>query len=271
MTSSDEWTFDGTRTSIVARKWVDDARPPRYVTLLAHGYGEHIGRYEHVASALVEHGSVVYGLDHMGHGKSGGERVLVEDFEDIVTDLRTLDRTARDQWPDLPVVLIGHSMGGLIAARYAQQHGTTLAALVLSGPAIGDFALIHQLLALDEIPDVAVDVTTLSRDPLVGQTYDADPLVWHGPFKRRTLESFAATIDAIDAGGSLGDLPTLWVHGVDDQLVPIDGTRAGIERLRGSTFRQHEYAGARHEVFNETNSDDVLADVMSFIDEVLAP
>ena len=85
MITSTDWTFAGTRDRdrrpVVARP-----RSPhrRYVALLVHGYGEHIGRYDHVAAALVDHGAVVYGLDHIGHGKSGGERVIVEDFDDVV-------------------------------------------------------------------------------------------------------------------------------------------------------------------------------------------
>ena len=151
MTTSTNWTFTGTRTEIAAQSWRDPDRSPTYVALLAHGYGEHIGRYDHVAAALVDHGAVVYGLDHIGHGKSGGDRVIVEDFEDVVDDLDALAARARSDWPDLPMVLIGHSMGGMIAARYAQRHGAGLAAVVLSGPVVGEFALLDHLIASEEV------------------------------------------------------------------------------------------------------------------------
>ena len=124
-------------------------------------------------------------------------------------------------------------------------------------------------LSLDEIPDIPLDPEILSRDPAVGEAYAADPLVWHGPFKRPTVQGFADTIGAITADGALGDLPLLWVHGEDDQLVPMEGTRAGIELLGGDEFEQHTYPGARHEVFNETNGDEVIADVIDFIERVL--
>ncbi len=269
MSDVTEWTFDGAQGTIAARSWHDPAVTPGYVAVLVHGYGEHIGRYGHVADALVANGAAVYGLDHLAHGKSAGERVLVSNFDDVVDDLDQVVEVARHSWPELPVVMIGHSMGGMIAARYAQLHRGVLRALVLSGPAVGDLALIDQLLQLDEIPDVPLDPTILSRDLTVGDAYAADPLVWHGPFKRPTVAAMAATNQAIKAGGSLGDLPLLWVHGAEDQLVPIEGTRTGIEGLRGETFRKHEYEGARHEVFNETNSVDVLRDVTDFIDDVL--
>jgi alpha-beta hydrolase superfamily lysophospholipase len=264
---SRESSFQGTRGAIVVRSWPNDAA--RYGALLAHGYGEHIGRYARVAGVLVGHGAVVYGPDHAGHGRSAGERALVTDFDDIVADLHTVEEQARAAHPGLPVVLIGHSMGGMIAARYAQRHGAGLAALVLSAPVLGPWVAIKALLDLEEIPDIPIDVRTLSRDPEVGKVYDADPLVWHGPFKRPTVEAFDRALAAIADGGRLGALPTLWLHGTGDQLVPLADTRIGIERIRGDDFTEVRYPDARHEIFNEINKDEVLAAVTAFVDRVL--
>ena len=264
MAQSREWTYDGVHGTLVARSWSGSGKPT-HIVVVAHGYGEHIGRYERLADALVGNGAVVYAVDHVGHGKSAGERVVVQDFEDVVTDLRALDQAARRENPDLPVVLLGHSMGGLIAARYGQRYGDTLAALVLSSPLIGHWDAASQLLALDEIPDMPIDISTLSRDPRVGQTYAADPLVWHGPFKRATLDAMNRGLEAVANGPSLGDLPMMWIHGEDDQLVPIEASRVGIEHLRGPRFVERTYPECRHELFNELNADDVIADVADFI------
>ena len=264
MADAREWTYRGRHGELVARAW-SGATAPTHVVVLAHGYGEHVGRYERVADELVRNGAVVYAVDHVGHGKSEGERVLVGDFEDVVADLHVLDETARREHPGLPVVLLGHSMGGLIAARYAQHYGDTLSALVLSSPVIGSWQGAAALLALDEIPDVPLDITTLSRDATVGETYAADPLVWHGPFKRDMLVALQRGVQSIADGPSLGDLPLMWIHGEDDQLVPIEGSRAGVEHLRGSQFVERTYPEARHELFNELNADDVLAEVTAFI------
>jgi alpha-beta hydrolase superfamily lysophospholipase len=264
MAQSREWTYDGRHGKLAARTWRGPDQPT-HIVIVAHGYGEHIGRYERLADALVRNGAAVYAVDHVGHGKSEGERVLVEDFEDIVDDLHALDGTARHEHPDLPVVLLGHSMGGLIAARYAQLYGNTLAALVLSSPVVGRWDAVSQLLAVDEIPDAPLDVTTLSRDPAVGETYAADPLVWHGPFKRTTLQALRRGLETIAAGPSVGDLPLMWVHGEDDQLVPIEGSRTGIEHPRGARFVERTYPQARHELFNELNADDVIVEVAEFI------
>ena len=265
MSDSQEWTCGGHAGELAARTWPNpDAR---YVALLCHGYGEHIGRYEHVADALVRHGAVVHGVDHIGHGRSAGERVLIPDYEKVVDDFHGLATHVRN--PALPTVLIGHSMGGMIAARYAERYGHELAALVLSGPVLGRWDAATGLLGLDEIPDTPIDPDTLSRDPAVGKAYADDPLVWHGRFQRATLEAIISCLDRIRTDGPLGALPTLWVHGADDQLVPIDATREGIDDLRGVVFEEKVYPGARHEVFNETNKDEVLADVTAFVRRAL--
>ncbi len=270
-TTKNEWAFAGSQGSIHAQSWTGPGDPaPSHIAVLVHGYGEHIGRYDHVADALVAAGAAVYGMDHMGHGRSDGDRAIVTDFDDVVADVDQVIDTALEQHPGLPVVMIGHSMGGLIASRYAQTHGDRLTALVLSGPAIGRMELIDQLLGLDEIPDVPLDPAVLSRDGAVGEAYAADPLVWHGPFQRPMLEAMSKANGQVDEAGSLGALPLLWVHGADDLLVPIDGTRAGIDAIEGATSRAIEYPGARHEIFNETNHGEVLADVVGFIAEVLA-
>ncbi|WP_328420794.1 alpha/beta hydrolase [Streptomyces sp. NBC_00443] len=277
MADAREHVLDGSRGSIVVREWPSRGRP-RYLALVVHGYGEHVGRYAEVADVLVRHGAAVFGPDHVGHGRSAGERVVIEDFEDVVADLHAVAGLGRAAHPDVPVVMVGHSMGGLIAARYAQLHGDGLAALALSGPVIGDWELPRRLLALDEIPDTPISPASLSRDPAVGAAYVADPLVWHGPMKRPTVEAFARMLDTVSKGGDLGNLPLLWQHGDDDRLVPLTGSRVGVEELRGSepsghsghTYRERIYPQARHEVFNETNKADVFADLTRFLDGVFA-
>ena len=259
--------LSGARGRIVLHEWPWEH--PRYVALIAHGYGEHAQRYAHVADHLVRHGAAVYAPDHLGHGRSEGERALVERVDDMVDDLDAVARRARDDHPDCPLVLIGHSMGGLVATRFAQLHGSRLAALVLSGPAIGANPAIEMLLTMDPLPEVPIDPSTLSRDPEVGRAYMDDPLVWHGSFRRSTLAAMAGAVRAIAEGPSLGALPVLWLHGEDDPLVPLTETRPAIERVGGERLESIIYPGARHEVLNETNRGEVLAALTSFIDRAL--
>ncbi|MGW4298278.1 alpha/beta hydrolase [Streptomyces sp. NPDC004646] len=267
MPRAQEQSLTGTHGTVALRVWPNPQ--PRLLVLLAHGYGEHTGRYDELADVLVGHGAVVYAPDHVGHGRSDGERVLVEDFEDVVTDVHRVAELARAEHPGLPLVLIGHSMGGMIAARYAQRYGGELAALVLSGPVINRWEQPLRLLAYDEIPDTPIDTSTLSREPAVGTVYAADPLVWHGPMKRPTLQAIAGMLETVTKGGDIGALPLLWLHGEDDRLVPLPDSRPGVERLSGGRLTERIYPGARHEVFNETNRAEVFADVLRFLDEVL--
>jgi alpha-beta hydrolase superfamily lysophospholipase len=115
-----ESSFQGQAGTIYTRCW--EINGARGGVVLVHGYGEHLGRYEHVATALNAGGWSAYGLDHVGHGRSEGERVLIPDFTPVVEDVHTVVGQAKAANPGLPVAMIGHSMGGMIAARYAQLH-----------------------------------------------------------------------------------------------------------------------------------------------------
>ncbi|MCE6994275.1 lysophospholipase [Saccharothrix sp. S26] len=255
-----ESNVPGHAGELAVRTWPNlDAR---WLAVIVHGYGEHSGRYGHVAEALVEAGALVVAADHVGHGRSEGERAVIADFGGVVRDVAAAVSSAAS---DLPTVLVGHGEGGLVAAWYAQSH--PLAALVLSAPVLGTWEGLDRLGSQDA--GEPLDPALLSRDPEVGKQYAADPLVWHGPYKRETLEALERALDEVNYGPALEHLPTLWLHGGADELVPLADTRTGTDRLRGLLFEERVYPGARHEVFNETNSAEVLADVVGFVRRVL--
>lgn len=260
--------LDGARGRITVSRWPND--DARYLVLLAHGLGEHAGRYEHVAAHLVADGAEVVAPDHWGHGRSAGEMGLVDDIELVVADLAAVADEAQARRPDLPLVVLGHSLGGIIATRFVQTHPGRAAALVLSGPVIGGNDLMVGLLELDEIPAIPIDPGALSRDPAVGEAYAADPLIYHGGLHRETIQSVKDAVARIAAGGDLGDLPTLWLHGELDPLAPVAETTRAFETIGGSALEQKIYPGAMHEIFNETNQDEVLDDVTTFVGKVLA-
>jgi alpha-beta hydrolase superfamily lysophospholipase len=166
--------------------------------------------------------------------------------------------------------MVGHSMGGLIATRYAQRHREDLAGLVLSGPAVGLGPVTEGWLDAPEPPSDPIDVAVLSRDPAVGEAYAADPLVWHGGWKRPTLQAFVAAERAIAEGPGFGDLPLVYVHGADDQLVPVAFARPVVERLAGPDSELYILEGARHEVFNELGKEETIGLVASFAERVTA-
>ena len=134
---------------------------------------------------------------------------------------------ARAEHPGLPVVLIGHSMGGLIATRYAQRFGDELAALVLSGPAIGGNPAVRAAARDGPDPRVPIDPAVLSRDPAVGEAYAADELVYHGPFQRTTLEQLFAAVGRVAEGPGSATCRRSGSTATDDPIVPLEPTRAG--------------------------------------------
>ncbi len=269
MSNSTYTSVDGTRGKVFVRRW--DTADPKRIVVLVHGIGEHSGRYEHVAERLAVDGAIVHAPDHHGHGHSEGERGLVDDVEAIVDDLTRVLERAKSGQPELPVAMVGHSLGGLIATRFVQRGNHGLSALVLSSPFIGGNPAFEGLLAVDPFPDVPIDTALLSRDPIVGELYANDPLVYHGPIARTSLETLFAAVAAVRSGPSFGSLPTLWIHGEQDALAPIEVTRPVIEQLRGDELEELVYPGARHEVLNETNRDEVLDEVARFLDSAAVP
>jgi alpha-beta hydrolase superfamily lysophospholipase len=260
---SDELELGGSHGKLFVRRWGVDS--PVRAIVIAHGIAEHSGRYEHVAQRLAEDGAVVYAPDHAGHGQSGGEFGHIDSIDDMADDLGIVVDLARAENPGLPLVIVGHSLGGLISTRHLQRSGTDdLAALVLSGPFYGNPGY-ESLLGMDPMPEVEIDTAILSRDPAVGESYANDELVFHGPGDRETLAAVFDGVAAAKSGPDLGALPICWVHGEADPLAPVDISKAEVERLHGGDFEAHVYSGAMHEVFNETNKDEVLDDVSAFV------
>ena len=262
--SSSEYELSGSQGKVVVRTAAPSS--PSRVVVLAHGFGEHSGRYTHVIDRLVTDGAVVHAPDHRGHGRSEGPRAVVDDIEAMVSDLHLVVQRAKAENPDLPVVLIGHSMGGLMSIRYTQTHGSELTALVVSGPFLGNPAM-APLLDMEVLPDIPIDPAALSRDPAVGEAYAADPLVYHGPLIK---ESFVGMFGAVErvAGGPVLSLPVLWVHGEADQLAAYDSAKVLLEKVGGSNLTARSYPEAAHEVFNEINKDEVLDEVGAFLAKV---
>lgn len=248
---------------VQVRRW--SAAEPARVVVLVHGYTEHAGRYAALAEALVARRSCVVAPDHVGHGLSAGERAVMADFDAVVDDIH---RVVVETRGSLPVVMVGHSMGGLLAVRYAQRHAGELAGLVLSAPAVGLGPFLESVLALPAIPEAGFDGSLLSRDSSVGDEYQKDPLVWHGPWQRATLEAALAADRAVAVGPGLATLPLLYLHGSDDRICSADAARPVIERLAGPDSEFRILPDHRHELFNEVGREALYARVADFAERV---
>ncbi|RMH87246.1 MAG: alpha/beta hydrolase [Actinomyces sp.] len=253
------------------RRW-RPATPARAAVLVLHGIAEHSGRYEHVGGRLAAHGFDVVAIDQRGYGRSGGRRGHVDSWDQFLDDVE--DQMAQVRSLDLPVVLLGHSMGGLIATSYVTDERPAPDLLVLSGPALGADVPWHLRVAAPLLgtlwPTLVIrdegDPSVLATDPAVGERFYADPLRVPYPtarLGRELLRAIAKARSRIDRV----TMPTLVVHGGDDTLVPTEAS-AILEDLPNVTRRV--YPGLRHEVFNEPVGLDIVDEVAAWIDERLA-
>src|SRR3954468_15188451 len=183
-TTRKERSFDGVGgVRIVYDVWTPDS-DPRGVVVLAHGYGEHARRYDHVAQRFGDSGLITYALDHRGRGRSGGKRVYLRDISEYTDDFRTLVGIAAADHPGLKRVVLGHSMGGGIVFAYGVEHPDDYDAMVLSGPAVyAQHAVSSVLIAVAKVlgslmpglPVQNLPADAISRDPEVVAAYEADP------------------------------------------------------------------------------------------------
>lgn len=254
--------------------------PPRAVVLVSHGYAEHLRRYDHVVAHLVGRGFAVAGVEHRGHGRSGGPRGHCRDLDEMVADLRALAGLAETWWSGVPRVLLGHSMGGLIGLRYLLAHPDTVRAGVLAAPALRvPDAAPRALLALVRgvgrvLPRLPLrsqlDVTALARDPAVGAAYVADPLVHRRVTAGFVRAMYRAQADTLARAGTLRP-PTLVLQGDADRIVLAAGAAELATRLRAP----HEVVmlpGFFHELLNEPPAERaaVLAMIDVWVDRWLA-
>jgi alpha-beta hydrolase superfamily lysophospholipase len=274
VTTRTERTFLGAGgVRIVYDVWTPDT-PPRGVLVLAHGYGEHARRYDHVAQRFGAAGLVTYALDHRGHGRSGGKRVRVRHMSEYVADLRNLVAIATAEHPGVKRILLGHSMGGGIALAYGAQYPGDYDLLVLSGPAIAAHTGVSKAKALlgktigsvlPDLPIEAIDPDAVSRDPEVVADYRADPLVYRGKIPAGIGKALLLVGEAMPELAGRITAPLLVVHGEQDRLVAADGSRHLVRCVSSGDVELIVYPELYHEVFNEPERDRVIDDVTDWI------
>ena len=275
-------TSDGAR--LIGQRWSAEGTA-RAAVVLAHGMGEHSLRYDRLGRALAAAGIDLLAVDQRGHGRTaamagaplgalghGGWDGLVADFALVV-------RSTHEERPDIPVVALGHSMGSWVVQQFLQEHSTEVAAAVLSGTA----ALELVLAGVD--PDQELDLTAfnapfeartgyewLSRDPAEVDQYVAEPMCGFGldPAGVRAMAEAAPRL--ADVSGLRAGLPIYVLVGSDD---PVNGGMLALDplleryRAAGLAVTLRRYEGGRHEMFNETNRDEVVAELIAWLDEQL--
>ncbi len=269
--------FEVTGTGGVAlRALASIPAAPKAVVALAHGYGEHVGRYGHVIEALNRRGYAVFAADHRGHGASPGRRTSIRRFDDYVDDFHALAGRARSRCPALPLYVLGHSMGGLIATRYALRHQGGLTGLVLSGPALILSRSVptwqtNLLLSLSRlVPDLPLLKPTaglLSRDPEVELRAKSDPLNYQGWIRLcLAREIYLAGEDTRDHLAEI-TLPFLVMHGEADKVTSPRGSEMLYQQARSTDKTLKLWPDDRHEIFSELDAGAVIATMCDWLDE----
>lgn len=265
-------SLTGARGRTIAwRLWDTGGEAVRSVVVIAHGYGEHGGRYDHVARHLAGEGYAVYAPDHHGHGRSEGARGRIS-FADAVSDLDQLISLAAERHPGQPIFLLGHSMGGALALRYALAHGERLTGLILSGPLVqvegrpAAKALGRLLGAVaPSLPLAKLDPKLVSRDPEVVRAYVEDPLVYHRALPAGTVAEFLAHAATLPGEVAQITLPTLLMYGTADGLCDPAGAVLVSERIGASDLTTIPYRGLYHEILNEPERERVLDDLSGWL------
>ncbi|MBW1780493.1 MAG: lysophospholipase [Deltaproteobacteria bacterium] len=268
-------SFKGIRdANIYYQSWLPEG-DPRAVLLVVHGLAEHCGRYMNLVNHFIPVGYALYGIDHIGHGKSDGTRVHVQRFEDFTDTLKIFFDMVRQWQPEKPIFLVGHSMGGLIGAAYLLEHQTELAGAVLSGPSVKvpdnispTTVFLGKLFSTlaPKIGLVALEAEGVSRDPEVVAAYVNDPLVYRGKTTARLAAELLKAMQRVSAEGAGITLPIFIIQGSDDRLVDPSGAQL-LYKIVGSTDKKIKvYEGLYHEVFNEPERAQVLGDVEEWLE-----
>jgi len=264
-------TADG--LSLEVRRWQEDSVPHRWTFVIVHGLGEHSGRYQHLAARFTPLGATVYAMDQRGHGRSGGKRGHAPSLDALLDDIDAVVLRARAD-DGSPVVLIGHSFGGLLAIAYALKHADHIDRAIFSAPLLKVKQRVPAWKrALSTVlPRIApgmtfsneVDASLLSHDPGNGPAYTSDPLVHDHITAGLYGDTIARGEEFIMRAPELR-VPFLLMQGRDDQIVDPVGSQRFFARAAAPDRAFCLYPGLYHEIFNELDREKVFQDIESWL------
>jgi alpha-beta hydrolase superfamily lysophospholipase len=272
-----EGSFEGAEgVKIFTREW-QPASEPRGVVVISHGLNAHSGLYEWAAQQFTSNALAVYALDHRGRGRSEGERFFVKKFADWTNDLATFINIVKMREPGLPVFLLGHSAGGVIACGYALEHQAEIAGLICE-----DFA--YQV----PVPDIALAIVKgvshvaphahvfklknelFSRDPAVVAAMNADPLIANEAQPSETMAELARADELLKKSFRLITLPLLILHGTADKVTKPSGSKEFYAESGSNDKTLKLYEGHFHDLLADIGKEQVMADIQTWIDAHLA-
>lgn len=249
---------------------------PKAAVVIVHGYSEHSGRYAHVAETFVKNGYAVYAYDHRSHGQSDGQDSYIASFDDVVDELGLFLAHIEERLNNLPLFVLGHSMGGLVVSLYTATRQPPVAGVILSGPyvkvngdvpswLVGIAGIVGRY--LPNLPTIKLDYRLISRDEEILAKHQADPLIYRGKILARTGSEMNRAVQKINRIVERISVPLLVMHGGDDQIAPVSGSNELYAQVSSSDKRLKIYDGLYHEILNEVEREAVKADIVAWMDE----
>jgi len=268
-----EGSFEGVGgVTIFTREW-QPAGKPHGVVVISHGLNAHSGLYEWAAQQFTSNGLAVYALDHRGRGRSEGERFFVEKFSDWTEDLATFIDIVKSREPGLPVFLLGHSAGGVIASGYTLAHQDEIAGLIVEDIAYQIPAPDIALAILKGVSKVAPHAHVLklknedfSRDPAVVAALNADPLIAGEKQPSETVAELVRADELLKKNFQKITLPLLILHGTADKVTKPHGSQEFYEKTGSSDKTLKLYEGHFHDLLADIGKQQVMADIHAWID-----
>jgi alpha-beta hydrolase superfamily lysophospholipase len=269
-----EGTFKGDKgLNLFYQCWLPDKKP-KAVLLVVPGLAEHSGRYTNLVNYFVPRAYAVCSLDTQGHGKSEGLRCYIDRFSDYIDDIKIFFDIVHQRHGDRKIFLVGHSMGATIAIAYAVQHQRDLAGLIVSGVSLKPGSSISPVLKrvvrlisflFPKMGVTVLDATAISQDKAVVGAYANDPLVYRGKITARLGVELLKTTDRLPSQIPAINLPIVIMHGTEDRLCNPEESQMLYDLVGSRDKTLKLYKGFYHEVFNEPEHLQVMADVEAWL------
>ena len=266
-------TKDGKK--LFRKSWLPE-KEPKAVMIIVHGFAEYCDRYHHVAQYLNEFGYAVESFDLRGHGHSDGIRTYVHSFENLLDDLDIFLEQCAEKYPDKPIFMFGHSMGGAIVSLFSITRQPDIAGILLSGASIKVSDEISPTLVklskilgkiVPKMQTIKLKSEHISHDPEIVKKYDNDPLVYRGGVLARTGAELNKATEKIQAQMGKFKLPVLIMHGDIDKLADCDGSKMFYDHISSQDKTLKLYEGFYHEIVNEIGKDKVLRDISDWLEK----
>lgn len=260
-------------TVLFHQRWQPESTP-KAVIVIVHGFGEHSDRYVNVVNKLVPKGYAIAALDHRGHGRSSGQRVYINRWNEFRQDLRQFILHTQTRFPNMPLFMLGHSMGGLMGLDYLLRYPAELTGAIISAPAIEPANLPAPLRLAAKVmsrvwPTFSMPMSlgdnVLSRDPAVEKAAEEDPMMPNIGTPRLGTE-MDVTGEWVRANPHKLQIPLLIVHGTADKLIEPASSQRFFESLTYSDVQRITYEGSYHEPHNDLDHEKVTDDMLNWLD-----